>query len=128
MRGLYFVDGGGVKGYGSLLMLQALMDKIHELEQEEAHDSSVHSSSFDPYPQPEKKIRSHTVSRSNSDRGGDRTPTRKETIGQGVSQTLSFPKRAKGEVVFPEEKLKPAYLGYLPCHYFDYIGGTSTGG
>jgi len=39
---------------------------------------------------------------------------------------------------FHPEEYRPCYLNkvpdhltrcrYLPCHYFDYIGGTSTGG
>lgn len=27
-----------------------------------------------------------------------------------------------------DDTLEPSIANYLPCHYFDYIGGTSTGG
>ncbi|OCK74100.1 hypothetical protein K432DRAFT_247363, partial [Lepidopterella palustris CBS 459.81] len=55
-------DGGGMRGYSSLLILRALMEKIIILEQN------------------------------------------------------------------PPEGFERTRQNYLPCHYFDYIGGTSTGG
>lgn len=32
------------------------------------------------------------------------------------------------EPLSPEEAERQQRSRYLPCHYFDYIGGTSTGG
>ncbi|KAI1850224.1 hypothetical protein JX266_004082 [Neoarthrinium moseri] len=71
-------DGGGIRGYWSLLALKALMEEVQKVEKE--RDEGTHSS-FAPCAEPER-----------------------------VSHLRS------------EE-----YTHFLPCHYFDYIGGTSTG-
>ena len=68
------LDGGGVRGYCSLLILSELMQQI-EL-REKALDARTTSSSESPY------VDYDTTARSS----------------------------------------------YLPCHYFDYVGGASTGG
>lgn len=70
------IDGGGVRGFTSLLLLQELMKKVGILER--AVDPNALSSAYSPWL--------------------DSTPS--------------------------DEK----QLGYKPCHYFDYIGGSSTGG
>lgn len=70
------IDGGGVRGFASLLLLQELMNEIGILER--AADPNAVSSAYSP--------------------GLDfRTDDEKQ-------------------------------LGYKPCHYFDYIGGTNSGG
>ncbi|KAK8088570.1 FabD/lysophospholipase-like protein [Apiospora hydei] len=69
-------DGGGIRGYWSLLVLQSLMKKIKEIERGHGTRHSFH-----PCEPPE--VFSQLG-------GGDFTP-------------------------------------FLPCHYFDLIGGTSTG-
>ena len=75
-------DGGGIRGYWSLLALKWLMEWIAELE-EEAETKLLHS--FEPAPWPETILRPapHT----------DENRARR----------------------------------YFPCHYFDYICGSSTG-
>lgn len=82
---LLSLDGGGVRGYSSLLILQRLMKEIGKLEMES--DSGAISSAYSPLV--------------------DCLPD--------VSLAAS-----------PNET-RPA-LEYLPCHYFDYVGGASTGG
>ncbi|KAK3369947.1 acyl transferase/acyl hydrolase/lysophospholipase [Podospora didyma] len=77
-------DGGGVRGYYSLLQLQKLMEYIRVVEEEENSKSdkpmrAEDLSSFAPCGQP--RHMSHC----------------------------------------------PRFTPYLPCHYFDYICGTSTG-
>jgi hypothetical protein len=78
------LDGGGIRGYYSLLHLEKLMEwcKTIELEMDRVenvtHESGL-GSSFAPCGEP-----------------------------RNVSHM-------------------PTYTHYLPCHYFDYIGGTSTG-
>ena len=98
------IDGGGIRGYGSLLILQDLMNKVGE---EEKRLQDIRSS-FAPYKW--KPLRSR----------------RKLTNGE--------PER------HPSNNLSPAALNhdvppptqnsslFLPCHYFTYIAGTSTGG
>jgi len=73
------LDGGGIKGYSSLIILRALMTEIASVEQKlEPHaQSSAHT----------ERIPSDTI---------------------------------------PDDVLRKGQ--YLPCHYFDYIAGTSVGG
>ncbi|KAI0443750.1 acyl transferase/acyl hydrolase/lysophospholipase [Xylaria telfairii] len=78
-------DGGGVRGYWSLLVLQHLMQVIRDIEVN--HDGAT-KSSFHPCQRPENV--SHLTNQDNLDNPTEYTP-------------------------------------FLPCHYFDYIGGTSTG-
>ncbi|KAL8933439.1 MAG: hypothetical protein Q9211_005783 [Gyalolechia sp. 1 TL-2023] len=76
------LDGGGVRGYSSLLLLKRLMEQITKVEKET--NPQADSSAFSPL--------IDLTSR-------DSDPTMKE-----LQNT------------------------YRPCHYFDYIGGSSTGG
>ncbi|KAK4654608.1 hypothetical protein QC762_408880 [Podospora pseudocomata] len=73
------LDGGGIKGYSSLIVLQALMQEIARVEQD-----------LDPR-------------------------------ASSSAQTERIPRDQIPEDVFREDQ-------YLPCHYFDYIAGTSVGG
>ena len=76
-KNILSLDGGGVRGYSSLLILKKIMEEVGKVERElnpEATSSS-YSPMVDPLPQP-----------------------------------------ATGA------------MDYRPCHYFDYIAGTSTGG
>ena len=79
------LDGGGIRGYSSLLILQRLMKEIGILERES--DSGAISSAYSPLV--------------------DCLPDGK------------FAASPNGTRPAPE---------YLPCHYFDYVGGASTGG
>ncbi|KAK3984988.1 acyl transferase/acyl hydrolase/lysophospholipase [Cladorrhinum sp. PSN332] len=89
-------DGGGVRGYYSLLHLDKLMEciaeaehRLHEAEPELARAQTPEDlSSFSPHPMPEYV---------NHPRGNS-----------------------------PGEQ-PPRHASFLPCHYFDYISGTSTG-
>ena len=79
------LDGGGVRGYSSLLILQALLESIKK--EEQVLDSHIKSSAYSPLV--------------------DGSPDEDDT--------------ADSNIVTPSSK-------WLPCHYFDYIAGTSTGG
>lgn len=85
------VDGGGIRGYYSLLILKLLMTMVKIFEESFTDGNGVESpadSSFWPHKQPLHV--SHTAR-------------------SGESEGLS-------------------HNDYLPCHYFDTISGTSTGG
>ena len=91
------VDGGGIRGYGSLLILQALMNKIGE---EEKRLNPQIQSSFEPE---------------------DYKPTSKKTsVGSDGSEEDKI-------VATSTQELANSAL-FLPCHYFTYAAGTSTGG
>ena len=82
-------DGGGVRGYSSLLILRELMKQIAALEQHHPKGPAPYSvSPLDMRHRPSVTLNHHTK---------EYGPTR-------------------------------ASSHYLPCHYFDYIAGTSTGG
>ena len=76
------LDGGGVRGYSSLLLLKHLMEEIAILEKD--NDAQATSSAFSPLIDP------------NSLYSDPMTKELKDT--------------------------------FRPCHYFDFVGGSSTGG
>ena len=94
-------DGGGIRGYGSLLILRALMEKVGI--EERRVDSNV-KSSFSPYMYKPTKIGFGKPYTENIDSFEANIVT--ETDRSGLSSDSLF----------------------LPCHYFDYGAGTSTGG
>lgn len=79
------LDGGGIRGYSSLLILQGIMKEIEMLEKE--RDIGAISSAYSPLV--------------------DCLPD--------------------GALAASPNGTRPA-PEYLPCHYFDYVGGASTGG
>lgn len=98
-------DGGGIRGYGTLLIIKELMNRIGELEKR--IDPNTHSSF---YPQPYRPTT------------GVRPP--------GIDSTPASLDRRATNFVEPTsiaDGLQNSHLFY-PCHYFSYIGGTSTGG
>ncbi|CAF9926729.1 MAG: hypothetical protein ALECFALPRED_003516 [Alectoria fallacina] len=94
-------DGGGIRGYGSLLILRALMEKVGL---EERRIDPAIKSSFSPCMYKPTKI-------------GFSTPY--------IEDVDSFEAN-----VVTETNLSGLFNDslFLPCHYFDYGAGTSTGG
>ena len=96
-------DGGGIRGYWSLLALNRLMEYVAEAERDpKFEDEEPHDHSFVP----------------------ERWP----------SNVTHFPTKQEAadlEALDSHEEEYTALIHskrYLPCHYFDYIGGSSTGG
>ena len=90
-KAILSLDGGGIRGYSALLILQELMSVIKKLERnhpEGPAESSYHPLSWNPL-----------------------YATDSRTDGQAD----------------PESRHAES-ARWLPCHYFDYIAGTSTGG
>ena len=90
-KAILSLDGGGIRGYSALLILQELMRVIKTLET--SHRDGAAESSYHPLPwNPLYATDSRTGVQ--ADPGSRRAESAK----------------------------------WLPCHYFDYIAGTSTGG
>lgn len=85
MKSVLSIDGGGIKEYSSLVILQALMEEIGKIER--AHNPKATSSIYSPALGP---LDDEICAAPNSD-------------GMPMAE-------------------------YLPCHYFDFIAGTGTGG
>lgn len=125
-----YSEGGGTRGYASLSMLRFLMDRIKEIETADrpharlveymVNDSDIvddwtpHLSSFGPdleqLPIAPPLLRKTTQASHKS--------VRRKKTGEAEEEdcTDRF------------EKIREKKGVFLPCHYFDYIGGTSTGG
>lgn len=98
-------DGGGVRGYWSLLLLEKLIEEIAYIEQRLDENIDVDEAvghSFHP-----------------------------EKYPKNVSQNLSSHERQQMKAAKKNSTKKFEVLQncrrYLPCHYFDYICGSSTG-
>ncbi|KAL8725338.1 MAG: hypothetical protein Q9181_006448 [Wetmoreana brouardii] len=76
------LDGGGVRGYSSLLLLKRLMDEVAILEKH--YNPKANTSAFSPL--------------------------------------------IDLKSLYSDPMMKELQNTYRPCHYFDYIGGSSTGG
>jgi hypothetical protein len=102
------VDGGGIRGYWSLLVLNKLIECIADQE-EKLEATSRHT---------ETPLYWHSF--------------QPELLPPFISLELSPEERlALGRADSDDEKKAKAYnvtKRFLPCHYFDYIGGSSTGG
>ena len=84
-KSILSLDGGGVRSFSSLLILQELMGAVEEYE---------------------RRINPETRSSVDS-------PLVNRLPDEQPSRSAGYPRSVSG---------------YLPCHYFDYVSGTSTGG
>lgn len=129
-----FLDGGGIRGYASLWILKVLMDTIASLEQK--HPEGPHESSFCPRPDSARGKNPQQIAAGSEASTADATasvPIRKLTgrssNGWGLFKRKdSTPMELQPAVESNTTEERLELSGYLPCHYFDYIFGTSTGG
>jgi len=117
-------------------MLQELMEAIAGLEN--AHSEGPHDSSFCPRPD---SYPNGMVPGPNS---SPRDLNAQDTIQPTQSLRTSFSIKIKNTTLKRKSKKSPTqqanstsptpdtvkrdFTGFLPCYYFDYIIGTSTGG
>ena len=94
------IDGGGIRGYWSLLALDKLMEFIAEVEEEKEDEDIYHSFHPQSWPKDVSQI-----------------PLTDE------EQTRSDDEASEEHKV----RVLPGSRRYLPCHYFDNICGSSTG-
>ena len=108
-------DGGGIRGYWSLLVLEKLM-KFIAIEEERIADEEEEGDEEIDEEKDGKKVH-HSF-----------WP---QPLPDNVSQVPpdSDVKRELAEAHNPEARRRaiPAAQRYLPCHYFDFICGSSTG-
>jgi hypothetical protein len=102
------LDGGGIRGYSSLVILKALMHEIwlwEEKLEKENHDEAL-----------------GRTSRKDS---GSHTREARRRIGENVA-----PGTVEDDAMTPPGTRLTALVEeeLLPCHYFDFMYGTSTGG
>ncbi|KAL8822881.1 MAG: hypothetical protein Q9191_006393 [Dirinaria sp. TL-2023a] len=100
------LDGGGIRGYASLLILRELMNKIGDEEKKyDLEEGPAHSSFF---PSPFRPISAQSA------------------MSKGAAPS---PELLEGSPIVPSPhgNLPNSSLFY-PCHYFTYAAGTSTGG
>lgn len=110
---LTLIDGGGIRGFSTLLILKQLMEYIgHE---EKRLSPSAQSSAF-PYMLSTAKVHSFIP----------QTPSPRYSIRSNASRQSNLLKSTSPTILssLGTSEASP----YLPCHYFDYIAGTSTGG
>lgn len=101
VRGIWLtwlIDGGGIRGYSSLLILQALMTKIKDIEQSQPAGKEEWEGPADSSYHPVDAVQATS------------------TDSGSISETSDVSSTANKSSQF------------LLCHYFDYMAGTSTGG
>ncbi|QIW99781.1 hypothetical protein AMS68_005299 [Peltaster fructicola] len=106
------LDGGGIRGYSSLLIIQELMHRIHFWEEELKNEPAISTAA-------PSRGRQEARNEEDASPGADNNDTMDEAA-EGQHETTSEQKPFSTKVP-PVDEL-------LPCHYFDFMFGTSTGG
>lgn len=145
---LLTLDGGGIRGYSSLIILKALMHEIwlweEKLDREEQEGENGEVGSPTQMHGDEDKQAEGGADGENVDINGQEKRTRDETeaartehsygVASGPPQ-LDAPKAPLAQMtaqdnltikVTKDRAMSEEEL--LPCHYFDFMYGTSTGG
>ncbi|KAK3492996.1 uncharacterized protein B0T23DRAFT_380985 [Neurospora hispaniola] len=129
-RNILTLDGGGIKGYSSLILLRTLMQEIAALEQ------SLSPPAFCSADPTGNENYYFTKSDDEEDRhfcSGVETEMEMLDCEKRAGKLRDMHMRGKGKVKVGELKVDvpPETMRkgeYLPSHYFDYIAGTSVGG
>ncbi|EGO53963.1 hypothetical protein NEUTE1DRAFT_68261 [Neurospora tetrasperma FGSC 2508] len=129
-RNILTLDGGGIKGYSSLILLRTLMQEIAALEQ------SLSPPAFCSADPTGNESYYFTASDDEEDRhfySGVGTEMEMLDCEKRAGKLRDMHMRGKGKVKVGELKVDvpPETMRkgeYLPSHYFDYIAGTSVGG
>lgn len=129
------LDGGGIRGYSSLLILKALMHEVwvweQELDRQERREESglLTTSPVDDNAR-SSRARYSTTHDITQDDNNDHT-----TEAPGVAITDASTSTAphdllKTDNITTEDTVRKAISEeeLMPCHYFDFMYGTSTGG
>lgn len=116
------LDDGGVRGYVALLWLRKLMTTIKQIEASQTGprgrrrwQTRSHTPGFSPLRPPSKKT-SFSLAETQKP---SRQPTMSSLNRVGILRRQSMA---------PPDPTKMDEDDYLPCHYFDFIGGSGTGG
>lgn len=95
-----------MRGYSTLLIIRELLEVIAQTEQQD--------------PIPATSSAAPLSLSSEQEEAATHDSTRIEHLSRIMPRTTSLSKKtSEGGDIFSR---------FLPCHYFDYIGGTSTGG
>jgi hypothetical protein len=127
-------DGGGIRGYSSLLIVKELVTHIARIEQEppEVALSSYHPQSpIERQPDYAQEERREEIGGSSFKKWLDKIRGRHliAAMERNGQYTLDESGGDPGlSEIATEIRARHNRNQYLPCHYFDYVGGTSTGG
>lgn len=124
-------DGGGIRGYSSLLIIQELMDLIvNEEEKQFGTDPDGHEGQFDATKH--SSYHPNEFQENEPYEDGDPRELHETSLRHWLKtkREKELEERSTGHRAATEGEARRHGLRnrYLPCHYFDYIGGTSTGG
>ena len=114
------LDGGGIRGYSSLLILKELMHEVwlweRRLDDEERSGQGQYKPKTTLEPSEEGEQAEAGARDPTAEEQQDAVDSAVDQLHQDLLTTATTTKKA-----ISEEEL-------LPCHYFDFMYGTSTGG
>ena len=109
-----------MRGYVSLLIIQRLM---YAIEKEETSRPEPHQSSY--WPKVELPPIDEAEAEEEDDEDENDAPPEGTGLIAGVTDQTEDFENLERKITSSDLN---SYTGFLPCHYFDWMGGTSTGG
>lgn len=113
------LDGGGIRGYSSLLILKALMGHICSQENAIEAEEQIVRRQAELTRETQQSAETEQATAGASDSNGLSEVGNDQTINHMQEDTSAS--NLPAARIYSEEDL-------LPCHYFDFMYGTSTGG